>query len=1008
MKGNRLVTSQYTKYNFLPINLYRQLSKVTNVFFLFTMMLLAIPSISPFTPYTYIIAFLCVLGVSMLKDAYEDYNRHSYDRAFNEKPAYVLKTGEHSRVTVEKIFTEDLEVGCFVVVKEDSEVPADTVFLSSKCYGDRGKVVCSRQCFVETSNLDGEVNYKKKRAHSLPFEEACNTFAVCGEFVICTCDMNSLARAKEFTVFDTGGALSDFECQLMTSNENIMHYERNVLLRGSKLKNTKQIFGLVVSTGQETKLSRSGKRPPAKTSNFEKSLFKKIFYVLLIYFSILVISSLLGALFLAKKTNAYLYIPPYPAKTSLEQTLTEFVLYNYLVPISLFVTFELIRFMQGQFINNDAKMVSRGLSANCRNTNTIEDLGTVECVLADKTGTLTKNEMEFRYVHFVSSNELSELGPFVQKHSDSFFSAQSMREVIGEMRGDQVKEILFLLSVLCCNSVELMGGKYQGASQDEVCIMQELRKNGLCLVKRLDNSVLLDLRGNTVEIDIPMVLEFSSVRQRMSVAAHLFGRHFVLAKGSDQRLLGSNDRSHIRRIIDQNSEFRSLVVCYRELSAQEFGDARRRYAEAIARHEMDEIDTVFEGLERNLDYLGATFIEDKLQENARETILSLSAAGIKFWMITGDKKETAVSCAINCGILDKDFEARSTGVAVDAEELLSTQGRFGEVFAYRSAVVFRASPDHKAKIAQSVICTGKTTLSIGDGNNDVLMLQTTHIGVGMKGKEGTQACVAADVAIPDFQCLKRLLLVHGRNNYTNLCIVSTNSFSKNLLLILIQFYYDFFNGSSGNPIYNYYFLNYFNIFFTSLIPFYTGVFNKEYPDEYLLAHPEKYREARSQFSNRVFLLKIAYAVVEASVIFWLAYGIVVKKDFVAPGGYLGGYKAMNNFFSFVVFFVVILRQVLDISFYAVYLYGAVALSILAYFVTIFGLQEIDYAQKQAVINLYSIPMFYVAIVSVVSIAYLVDYIYEVILKRMLVEDVKKMPPTNAAQTKNLAGMRAEV
>lgn len=994
MRGsNRLVTSRYTKYNFLPINIYHQLSKTTNMFFLVTLALLCVPSISPFTPYTYMIAFFCVLGVSMAKDGYEDYKRHRHDMDFNQRPAFVVKIrGDAAEVEVEETFMENLETGNFILVRADGEVPADIVFLSSKVRREDGNLECARHCYVDTSNLDGELSYKRKTAHR-PSGMSCGGNTQRGGAVICDCDLQLMRAISGFTVFDTGEVLSEFECQLAASGENIMQYERNVLLRGSRLRNTEQIFGLVVSVGEKTKLSMSSRRSRTKMSAFERRLFRKIFYVFLIYFFILVISSLLGARFLVSNDTSYLYMSPYPAKIALQQTGTEFILYNYLVPISLFVTFEFVRFTQGLFINNDQQMTVQGISAQCQNTGTIEDLGVIECILADKTGTLTKNEMVFRHVHLLGEARLSMPHVLWERHRQTLSSKASLESAVDRAAraGGSSEDLVlyFVLSILCCNSVELVDGRYQGSSQDEICMVEELARHGLRLKKRTMHSVVLEMLGSTLEIEIPIVLEFSSARQRMSVVAVIFGKYLLFTKGSDQRLLRTDATRHVRNIIDRNSEFRSLAVCYREITREEFEEALHVYRSAIESHAIERIDEIFERLERDMKYLGTTFIEDRLQDRVEETVRSCLAAGIKIWMVTGDKKETAVSCAINCGLLDRDFERRGSGAVIYAEDLLNNAERFGELMACRSVVVFRASPDHKARIAEGVMRTGKMTLSIGDGNNDVIMLQTTHIGVGIRGKEGTRACLAADIAVPEFRCLERLLHVHGRNSYANLAAVGLNSFYKNLFLILIQFYYDFFNGFSGNPVYNYYFLNYFNVFFTSLIPLAVGVFNRQYPDEYLLENPVKYRETRCCFTNKVFLLKIVYAISKASLVFWITYGIVIKKDITSPQGYVGGYKALNNFFSFVVFFSVVLRQVGDITFYVVYSYIAIAVSVIAYACTIFGLQEIDYYQRQAVPNLYSTPLFYMAAICVMSLAFFTDCIYESILRRFIQRGLKE-------------------
>lgn len=211
-----------------------------------------------------------------------------------------------------------------------------------------------------------------------------------------------------------------------------------------------------------------------------------------------------------------------------------------------------------------------------------------------------------------------------------------------------------------------------------------------------------------------------------------------------------------------------------------------------------------------MKYLGTTFIEDELQDDVKETIEMLKDANIKIWMITGDKKETAISCAVDSGLM-KSF---------DDEDVLCIEGRkfdeeISEVDAtsYKSVIIYRSTPKQKSQIAKFFKNNKKNTLAIGDGNNDVPMLLTANVGVGILGKEGNQAGISADFAVPDFKSLKFLIFIHGRYNFIRFSKVTLNALYKNIYLIIIQYLYNFFTGFSGKPIYNNFFLNYYNVFF---------------------------------------------------------------------------------------------------------------------------------------------------------------------------------------------------
>lgn len=977
MKPNKLITSKYTKLNFFPLNLYHQLTKAPNVFFLLTLILLSIPAISPFSPYTYMIAFISVLGVSMVKDGIEDYRRHISDHEYNKKTTHVVNYNlENGEIQINDKFVEELDENDFVIVKNDEEIPADMILLSSKNTNlDNNK--CHKFCFIETSNLDGEMSYKKKMSHSFLPRKKCMFTKVKDFYCICECDKNFIKNVKQIEVKDTGEDLSDFECKLMMDDNEFLQHQKNVLLRGCRLKSTEQIFGVIVSVGNKTKLSKTARKANQKISVFQMRLFKKLFLVLSLYFCILIVSSIMGSVFLTKNNIQYLYLENYPAKDAFRGTGTSFILYNYLIPISLFVTLEFARFFQGLFIHNDLDMVKNGIKSQCRNTNITEDLGMIECILSDKTGTITKNSMCFKFVHIYGRDDVFNCSNFFIKYRNILSNEEELKKILENSRKDDVilKEILFIFTLLCCNSVEVISSNYEGVSQDEIALLDELRKYDLCLVNSKESSKELNLYGKRMIIETPAKLEFSSFRQRMSVVIKLFNKYYLLTKGSDQKLL--NKDSDERKIIDKSSEFRSLVICGSEISKEAFDTFLENYKKSITFHDSGILDKEFQKLEMNNHYFGTTFVEDELQENIRDTIHSLTEAGIKIWIVTGDKKETATKCAINCGLLEKEFDKNKTGAVLKSNDIINSDFLFNQSMNFKNVVIYRASPDHKEIIARKFLKCKKITLAIGDGNNDVLMLETANVGVGIRGKEGTQASLAADISVPDFQCLKKLLLVHGRGNLINFAVISFNSFYKNIFFILIQFYYDFFNGFSGKPVYNYYFLNYFNIFFTSLIPLYISIFNKDHTDEYLLANPRKYKEGRRYLSTKIFLSKLFYAIFKASTVFWLSFGIFYVKDFTNSSGLIGGYKALNNYLSFIVFFTVIIRQTSNITFFVWYAYLAIFISVAAYLVTLFVLQEIDYSQNWAAMNLFSMPVFYVSIILMMGLIYLLDYFYTI-------------------------------
>ncbi|RKO91057.1 HAD-like domain-containing protein, partial [Blyttiomyces helicus] len=302
---------------------------------------------------------------------------------------------------------------------------------------------------------------------------------------------------------------------------------------------------------------------------------------------------------------------------------------------------------------------------------------------------------------------------------------------------------------------------------------------------------------------------------------------------------------------------------------------------------------------------------DKLQDAVPATISLLREAGIKIWVLTGDKVETAINIGFATNLLHRDMQIVSICGAADtaaadaqmAEALdagrpknstsstastppppqmalvidgpslhaaLSTprtSARFLRL-ATRSASVIccRASPKQKAQVVRLVkkaklaMC-----LSVGDGANDVAMIQEAHVGVGIAGKEGVQAAMAADYVIARFGDLRRLILVHGRWCYYRTSNTVLNFFYKNMTWVFVLFWYQIYCGFTADILYDYTFLMFYNLLFTSLPPLFLGVFDQDIQAKYALAYPQLYRAgiSRSLFTMRRFWGFVADAVLQS-------------------------------------------------------------------------------------------------------------------------------------------------
>ena len=186
-------------------------------------------------------------------------------------------------------------------------------------------------------------------------------------------------------------------------------------------------------------------------------------------------------------------------------------------------------------------------------------------------------------------------------------------------------------------------------------------------------------------------------------------------------------------------------------------------------------------------------------------------------------------------------------------------------------------PVRKAALVKTIRTKvkGSVTLAVGDGANDIAMIQEAHLGIGIAGKEGLQAARSSDYSIAQFRFLLKLILVHGRWNYVRICKYTLGTFWKEMMFYLVQALYQRWNGYTGTSLYEPWSLSMFNTLFTSLPVIFMGVFEKDLAASTLLAVPELYNLGQH---NRGFNIKVYFwwaflATCEAMIVFFTMYGI---------------------------------------------------------------------------------------------------------------------------------------
>ena len=563
-----------------------------------------------------------------------------------------------------------------------------------------------------------------------------------------------------------------------------------------------------------------------------------------------------------------------------------------------------------------------------------------------------------------------------------------------DRNNDETKNLIkeFMLCLALCNTVLIDNRKkaeegkidYQSSSPDEKALLCFARSQGYILTNRsLDDTITLEIDGQEQKFKLLNTLEYSSERKRMSVIVKTpSNKYIVYAKGADsmiEQLLCEKDKES--DLLVQTNEFlkefavkglRTLMVAYKEIDENYYKQWSDKYIKikSNVNHTEEQIHQIYDEMEKDFKLIGSTAIEDELQDNVDEIINFMMQTGMRVWMLTGDKLDTAKNIAISCKLFQnnmkiieipehlsendlknefkkhlksQDFRDESIimGLLIASEELekIFTNDSLLKLFFELSVncltvVCSRVSPKQKGQVVNLIKKTEKAiTLAIGDGANDVGMITEANVGIGIQGKEGTQAARASDFSIRQFSHLKKLLFYHGRESYRKNSWVILYNFYKNVLFVAPMVWSGFTTLFSGITIYDPIIYQFINIIYTSVPPVWFGVFNFEYSVEELMREPKYYIQGiyYKCFHYKRFIKFFGLGASEGLVLFLLAHYYYYKGN--SDGG-TNDFYAIGTVILASVITIANLKVYMDMSFVDYFGLLLMILSVLLYFITI--------------------------------------------------------------------------
>lgn len=787
------------------------------------------------------------------------------------------------------------------------------------------------EAFIRTDQLDGETDWKLRLA--LPLTQKLS--------VLDYPRLRIIAGRPERNVNEFVGSI-EYTPPPRKSVDDAANADENILSSAITIDNTAwantvlasnaHVFAVVVYTGSQTRQALSTSPSRSKSGLLENEInnLTKILCALTLTLSVALVA-IRGA-------------EGRPGQQWHVAVLRFLVLFSTIVPISLRVNLDLGKSVYARFIERD-----QGIPETVVRTSTIpEELGRIEYLLSDKTGTLTQNEMDLRKIHVgtvsYANEAMEEVRSYVKQGFSTNISAESdqngslvtpsssLRSTMGSASNTRNRREIssrvrdLVLALALCHNVtptsEEVGGKkvtsYQASSPDEIAIVRWTEQVGLRLFHRDRHNITLqsvDSSKIIVRVEILDVFPFTSAGKRMGIILKFHSSATSSNVGSDEvwfyqkgadtvmgSIVAANDWLDEETSNMAREGLRTLVIGRKRLSEQQYKDFSSQYKQAslsLQDRDSNMSKVISQHLEHNLELLGVTGVEDKLQRDVKPSLELLRNAGVKIWMLTGDKVETARCVAIQARLVSRTqhiyaitqlssqlnptaaqdslslLRSRpdSTALLIDGDSLsylLNThQDDFISVAVQLPAVIAcRCSPTQKADVAYLIRkFTKKRVACIGDGGNDVSMIQAADVGVGIVGKEGRQASLAADFSITSFHHLTKLLVWHGRNSYKRSAKLAQFVIHRGLIISVCQTFYSIATELQPHALYRDWLLVGYATVYT-MAPVFSLVLDKDVDEGLANLYPELYKELTlgRSLSYKTFFIWVAVSIYQGGII----------------------------------------------------------------------------------------------------------------------------------------------
>ena len=954
--SNKVENNKYNMLLFLPTVIYNQFKQFGNFFYLVMAISQFIPDIKVGFLFAYVSPLCVVVIVSLLKELIDDVNRRIQDLKTNSTKVTTIqfiknKKNKNSLKELKKIKKSysNLKIGDIIELNKDEKVPADIIVLKTFNESEDSNT------FIRTDQLDGETDWKLRKAPGITQKLNEAQILELNGFI------NYEPPSKFIYNFEGFISIKNSEGNIIKEAlglENTM-WESTILA-------TQKIIGIVIYTGKETRARMNSSMPKIKLGIVDHELNMVTFYLFCIMLCAAMFLTLLKGYYsrmfftffkfivlfcaiipIALRVNLVISKTFFSVRINKDKSIPETIARNSTIPEELGRVSYIFSDKTGTLTKNE--MIFKNIAMETdqfgqESFNDLKDILEDECKTNDaplldiynklkENDEINNNDIINEDNNNTSINNNKNLIDDSPLSTDNLISNENIKEKkphshrkkhkkLRRSRNKIIKDII--TSMLLCNNVTPIISNenpdiitYQASSPDEIALVKFAEKLNMKLIYRTDKEIKIkNISGTIEEYNILANFPFSSDTKRMGIILQnkKYGHIIFYLKGAENVMMNFVKKEYVG-YIKENTEnlatkgLRTLVLTQKLIPQKEFKIWFDEYSEALTSmdNRKQKLRDVISKLENNMEFLCVTGVEDLLQNEVATTIDNLRNAGIKLWMLTGDKVETATCISISTGLkaknhkiftltydqikdeenpeneinkLKEKLEEYNNKIMIDPHlfildgdtldlALKQCQKEFYEsAMQAPSVVCCRCSPTQKRLIVKNIKkYTNCRTAAVGDGGNDVAMIQEADVGIGIVGKEGLQASLASDYSIKEFKNLSILILWWGRIAYKNTSTMANFIVHRGLIIAFCQFFFSLMFYFNPVPLYNGFLTFGFSTIFTNL-PIISILLDQDVDKKNVLNFPNLYKILLKgrEINLKNFLWWLFKAIIQANII----------------------------------------------------------------------------------------------------------------------------------------------